>query len=110
MKQYVRGKLPDLPTKLFNKKWPMINLGITEALQLKRAGVVQDMKRKFLGTKPPLGANQIGHYSSSPHSHLLSTDHLHYLALQLVERRTVSTPATISFSYTLTPLEPKTMG
>jgi hypothetical protein len=55
IRQYVRGELPDLPTKLFDKKWPMIKSAITEALRTKRAGVVQDMKRKFLGM-PPLGA------------------------------------------------------
>jgi hypothetical protein len=58
IRQYVRGELPNLPTKLFDKKWPMIRSAITEALQTKRAGgahVVQDMKRKFLGM-PPLGA------------------------------------------------------
>jgi hypothetical protein len=56
IRQYVRGELPDLPTKLFDKKcpWPMIKSATTEALRTNRAGVVQDMKRKFLGM-PPFG-------------------------------------------------------
>lgn len=42
-----------IPEEEFEKQWPLFRTTMTEALRSKRATVVQDMKRKFMGKSPP---------------------------------------------------------
>jgi hypothetical protein len=48
IKEYMRSEL-QLPPKDFANNWALIKSAIVDALRTKRASIVQDMKRRFLG-------------------------------------------------------------